>query len=102
MGTDIEMHHSGFDRQETIEDAKPVEEAEWMDFRRVPDKLPMVALLILVVEVHQSIVCLAENFIDVENSLVNVSHTLASVDRSRTTSSQSNPNARGTTKTNDY
>jgi POT family proton-dependent oligopeptide transporter len=52
MATDIETQHTDLSRHETVEDKKPLAEPEWINLRRVPDKLPMVALLILVVEVH--------------------------------------------------
>lgn len=52
MATDIEMQHSDLGRHETIEDKNCIAEAECVNLRRVPDKLPMLALLILAVEVR--------------------------------------------------
>lgn len=53
MATSLDMQHTGLSQHETNEGEKRVTEADWTDLRRVPDKLPMIALLILVVEVCQ-------------------------------------------------
>lgn len=54
MTTDVDMQHVQLSQHETYEGEKPVHETEWTDLRRVPGKIPMVALLILVVEVCQN------------------------------------------------
>lgn len=51
MAKDIETQNNTLSRHETREDKIRVATSEWENLRRVPDKLPMVALLILVVEV---------------------------------------------------
>jgi hypothetical protein len=84
MATDIETQHNGLSLHETIEDKKPTSEAEWINLRRVPDKLPMVALLILAVEVRQNAVDLTGYLTDAVKSSVNVLHTSVSVDPFRT------------------
>jgi POT family proton-dependent oligopeptide transporter len=53
MATDIETQHDILSRRETLEEKVPMAESEWAGLRRVPDKLPMVALLILVVELGE-------------------------------------------------
>ncbi|KAJ8117652.1 hypothetical protein OPT61_g1203 [Boeremia exigua] len=53
MATDINMQDTRLSQHETNEVKNPVSEADWKDLRRVPDKLPMVALLILVVELGE-------------------------------------------------
>lgn len=53
MATDIETQPAYLSQHETTEIEKPVTEEDWTNLRRVPGKLPMVALLILVVEVYQ-------------------------------------------------
>ncbi|KAJ4362282.1 hypothetical protein N0V83_010375 [Neocucurbitaria cava] len=53
MARDIEIQNNTLSRQETSEDKIPVATSEWENLRRVPDKLPMVALLILVVELGE-------------------------------------------------
>jgi POT family proton-dependent oligopeptide transporter len=51
MATDIETQNTDLSRQETYEEKFPVADSEWASLRRVPDKLPKIALLILAVEV---------------------------------------------------
>jgi len=51
MATDIETQNTNLGRQDTFEEKAHVAGAEWESFRRVPDKLPKIALLILAVEV---------------------------------------------------
>ncbi|OAL45536.1 POT family protein [Pyrenochaeta sp. DS3sAY3a] len=53
MATDIETQHDALSQHETLEEKVPIAESEWAGLRRVPDKLPMVALLILVVELGE-------------------------------------------------
>jgi hypothetical protein len=55
MATDIETQNTDLGRQETFDEKVPVVDLEWASLRRVPDKLPKIALLILAVEVHISI-----------------------------------------------
>lgn len=52
MATDIETQNNTLSRHETTDDKVLATESEWANLRRIPDKLPMVALLILVVEVR--------------------------------------------------
>lgn len=54
MATDIETQNAYLSQHETTETEKSVTEEDWRNLRRVPGKLPMVALLILVVEVYLS------------------------------------------------
>lgn len=51
MATDIETQNTDLGRQDTFEEKAHVADSEWASFRRVPDKLPKIALLILAVEV---------------------------------------------------
>jgi POT family proton-dependent oligopeptide transporter len=51
MATDIELQHTAVERHDTSEEKPPAVESEWANLRRVPDKLPKIALLILAVEV---------------------------------------------------
>lgn len=53
MATDIETQNTALGRHDTFDDQKATPESEWVNLRRVPDKLPMVALLILVVELGE-------------------------------------------------
>ncbi|OSS44135.1 hypothetical protein B5807_11177 [Epicoccum nigrum] len=53
MATDIETQHAHLSQHETTETEKPITEEDWTNLRRVPGKLPMVALLILVVELGE-------------------------------------------------
>ncbi|EAT83815.2 hypothetical protein SNOG_08647 [Parastagonospora nodorum SN15] len=50
MATDIETQNKDLGRQDTFEEKSPIADSEWVSFRRVPDKLPKIALLILAVE----------------------------------------------------
>ena len=86
MATDIETQHAYLSQHETTETEKPVTEGDWTNLRRVPGKLPMVALLILVVEVYQVLLNLTGPLAD-EDSSVNGSPTLDSVGQFRTISS---------------
>lgn len=56
MATDIETQNNELTRHETIEEKHVVADSEWANLRRVPDKLPKIALLILAVEVSSSAV----------------------------------------------
>jgi hypothetical protein len=87
MATDIETQHAYLSHDETTETEKPVTEEDWTNLRRVPGKLPMVALLILVVEVYQALLDLTEHLAD-EDSSVSDLPTLGSVGQFKTTSSQ--------------
>lgn len=51
MAMDIETQHTDLDRHDTTEEKIPESDSEWSILRRVPDKLPKIALLILAVEV---------------------------------------------------
>ena len=51
MTTDIELQRTSLDRHDTAEEKVPEADSEWANLRRVPDKLPKIALLILAVEV---------------------------------------------------
>lgn len=51
MAMDIETQHTDLDRHDTAEEKIPEADSEWSTLRRVPDKLPKIALLILAVEV---------------------------------------------------
>lgn len=51
MATDIETQNDALSRHESTVEKALVDSSEWLNLRRVPDKLPMIALLILVVEV---------------------------------------------------
>jgi hypothetical protein len=51
MATDIETQTTDLSRHETYEEKVHVADSEWASLRRVPDKLPKIALLILAVEV---------------------------------------------------
>jgi POT family proton-dependent oligopeptide transporter len=53
MTTDIETQNIDLNRHETTDDKPAVAESEWMNLRRVPDKLPKIALLILAVELGE-------------------------------------------------
>lgn len=51
MAMDIETQNNELTRHETVEEKHIVADSEWANLRRVPDKLPKIALLILAVEV---------------------------------------------------
>jgi POT family proton-dependent oligopeptide transporter len=51
MATDIETQNADLGRHETYEDKLQISDSEHGSLRRVPDKLPKIALLILAVEV---------------------------------------------------
>lgn len=55
MTTDIELQRTSLDRHDTTEEKIPEADSEWTNLRRVPDKLPKIALLILAVEVGTSV-----------------------------------------------
>jgi POT family proton-dependent oligopeptide transporter len=50
MATDIETQNNELTRHLTVEEKHIVADSEWANLRRVPDKLPKIALLILAVE----------------------------------------------------
>ena len=52
MATDIEIANDALSRQQTFDDKPVVADSDFMTLRRVPDKLPKIALLILAVEVR--------------------------------------------------
>lgn len=54
MANDIEIQHDGFSQHEANEDKNYLTESEWTNLRRIPDSLPKIALLILVVEVNRT------------------------------------------------
>ncbi|KAK3202436.1 hypothetical protein GRF29_161g1186034 [Pseudopithomyces chartarum] len=53
MTTDIELQRTSLDRHDTTEEKIPEADSEWANLRRVPDKLPKIALLILAVELGE-------------------------------------------------
>ncbi|KAH4347489.1 hypothetical protein HBH98_094080 [Parastagonospora nodorum] len=53
MATDVETQNKDLGRQDTFEEKAPIVDSEWASFRRVPDKLPKIALLILAVELGE-------------------------------------------------
>jgi POT family proton-dependent oligopeptide transporter len=57
MDADIETQNNDLNRHDTHEEKAHVADSEWANLRRVPDKLPKIALLILAVEVSLHIPC---------------------------------------------